>query len=78
MEHEVRSWMVRLLGLGEVLGQFVEAAGADQLMQGGVAGWRQCPVATSGVAVPNPPPRVLPPELCKPAIPGAWSAAGGH
>ncbi len=71
MDPEARSWMVGLLGLGEALGQFVEAVGADQLVQGGVAGWRQCPVAAGGVAVPNPPLRILPPELVKPAIPGA-------
>jgi len=32
------------LRLGEAAGEFTDAAGADQLAHGRMAGWRQCPV----------------------------------
>src|SRR6201986_4885983 len=65
-------------GLGEALGEFIEAAGAGQRALGGVIGWRQRPVAAGGVAAPDPSPRVLAPEPVKSAIAGVRAAAGGH
>src|SRR5215467_10441853 len=65
-------------GLGEALGEFIEAAGADQRALGGVIGWRQRPVAAGGLTAPDPPPRVLAREPVKSAIPGIRAAAGGH
>src|SRR5215475_3097095 len=65
-------------GLGEAIGEFIEAAGADQRALGGVIGWRQRPVAAGGLTAPDPPPRVLAREPVKSAIPGIRAAAGGH
>jgi len=64
------------LGLGAALGGFAGAAGADQLALGGVIARRQPPVAASGMAAPDPPPRVLAAELVKSAVAGACAAAG--
>jgi hypothetical protein len=72
------SYVMSPFGLGEALGEFIEAAGADQRALGGVIGWRQRPVAAGGLTAPDPPPRVLAPEPVKSAIPGIRAAAGGH
>jgi hypothetical protein len=67
-----------LLGLGEAVGEFIEAAGVDQVALGGVIAWRQRPVAAGGVAAPDPPLRVLAPEPVKFAVPVGGALAGGH
>ena len=66
------------LGLGEAPGKFIQVAGGDQFPLGGVIAWRQCPVVPGGLAAPDPPPRVLAPQLVQLAGPVVPTAAGGH
>jgi hypothetical protein len=72
------SYVMPPFGLGEALGEFIEVAGADERALGGVIAWRQRPVAAGGVAVPDPPLRVLAPEPVKLTIPGIRAATGSH
>lgn len=66
------------LGLGEAPGELIQVAGGDQLPLGGVIAWRQCPVVPGGLAVPNPPLRVLAPEPLKSTVPVVRAVTGGH
>jgi hypothetical protein len=72
------SYVMSPFGLGEALGEFIEAAGAGQRALGGVIGWRQRPVAAGGVAAPDPPPRVLAPQPVQPTGLVVPAVAGGH
>lgn len=67
-----------LFGLGEATGEFIEAAGADQAALGGMIARRQRPVGASGVAAPDPPPRVPLPEPVKPVVPVVRALSGVH
>src|SRR5215471_8582997 len=67
-----------VLGLGEAAGELIEVAGADQAVLAGVITWWQRPVAAGGVAVPDPPPRVLTSKLVKPGVRAVRALSGDH
>ena len=63
--------------LGDALGEFADAASADQLALEGVTAWRHGPVISGGVTAPDPPLRVPAPEPLELGILVA-AGAGGH
>jgi hypothetical protein len=74
------------LRLGYAAGELTDVHGLDQLARGGVIAWRHGPVAAGCPAAPDPPSRVLTPELFKlgilvvpaaaPCHGGLWLTAG--
>ena len=66
------------LRLGHAAGEITDVHGVDQLARGGVIAWRHCPVVAGCAAAPDPPSRVLTPELLKLGILVVPAAAPGH
>ena len=66
------------LGPGEAARQLTDVVRADQLAYGGVVRWRHGPVIAGCAAAPDPPPRVLAPELRKLGIPVVPARPGVH
>jgi hypothetical protein len=68
------------LRLGHAAGEITDVHGVDQLARGGVIAWRHCPVVAGCAAAPDPPSRVVTPELLKLGIlvvPAATPCHGG-
>ena len=63
---------------GETASEFANVTGADQAVHGGVIAWRHRPVIAGGVAAPDPPPRIPPPEPLKLGIVVAATVPGVH
>jgi hypothetical protein len=61
-----------------MLREFINIAGADQLMPGGVAAWRHGPIVTGGAATPDKPLRVLASYLLESGLTAGSAAARTH
>ena len=67
-----------LLGLGQPLRELFGIAGRDQLILGGVATRRHCPVVAGRAATPDRPSRVQAPQLLESDVLAGSASCGAH
>src|SRR6266480_3068705 len=72
------SVVVLLLGLGQPLRELFGIAGRDQLILGGVATRRHCPVVAGRAATPDRPSRVQAPQLLESDVLAGSASCGAH
>lgn len=66
------------LRLGEAASEFTDVTSTDQFARAGVTAWRHCPVIAGCATAPDPPLRVVPPELLKLGILIVPASVGVH